>query len=86
MRMPYSRVLGVVSGLAGLGAIATLSAAGIGVAVVAFLVAGTANPAARFLTLGCTASALIWAIFLLWLARELGKPEYRQESQAGALY
>ena len=47
MRIPYSRVLGVVSGLAGLGAIATLGAAGIGVAVVAFLVAGTAMSAAN---------------------------------------
>jgi len=47
-------------------------------------IVGTLNPAARFLTLGCTASALVWAIFLLWLARELGKPEYRQKFQAAA--
>jgi len=47
-------------------------------------IVGTLNPAARFLTLSCTASALIWALFLLWIARELGKPEYRQKFQAGA--
>lgn len=47
-------------------------------------IVGTLNPAARFFTLTCTASSLIWAIVLLWLARELGKPEYRQKFQAGA--
>ena len=47
MRIPYSRVLGVVCGLAGVGAIATLGAPGIGVAVVAFLVAVTAMSAAN---------------------------------------
>lgn len=47
MRIPYSRMLGAVFGLVGLGALATLSLAGIGVAVVAFLVAGTAMSGAN---------------------------------------
>jgi len=47
MRIPYSRILGMISALVGLGAIATLRVAGIGIAVVAFLVAGTAMSGAN---------------------------------------